>query len=129
ARCRWWRGSGMRARVGRESGGSVRYALPTRRGAASNAPMPDMITLSADTHQALGLGQFAVEFMTGPAGVRGEPAPWVIERTNLFHSDAVLCGISALALATNAPTVLRNEALTYRVLPAGYGSLAPFAGA
>lgn len=35
------------------------------------------------------------------------------ERTVLFHTDAVLCGFSALALRTNAPTLLREEALTY----------------
>lgn len=34
-----------------------------------------------------------------------------MERTKLFHTDAVVCGLSALALRTNAPTVLRNEAL------------------
>jgi len=33
----------------------------------------------------------------------------------------VLCGLSALALKTNAPTVLRNEALDYTVDEATYG--------
>ena len=37
----------------------------------------------------------------------------MLKRTNLFHTDAVLCGLSALALGTNAPNVLRNEALGY----------------
>lgn len=31
----------------------------------------------------------------------------------MFHTDSVLCGISALALKTNAPNILRNEALNY----------------
>ena len=31
----------------------------------------------------------------------------------MFHTDSVMCGISALALKTNAPTILREEALTY----------------
>jgi len=31
----------------------------------------------------------------------------------MFHTDSVMCGISALALKTNAPTVLREEALIY----------------
>merc|ERR1719333_628035 len=31
----------------------------------------------------------------------------------MFHTDSVMCGISALALKTNAPTVLREEALEY----------------
>jgi 2-methylcitrate dehydratase len=76
--------------------------------------------LPADSNQALGLGQFAVDFMSD----RASPDKAVIERTNLFHTDAVLCGISALALGTNAPVVLRDEALRYRVPPAGFGSLA-----
>lgn len=29
----------------------------------------------------------------------------------MFHTDSVICGLSALALKTNAPHVLRNEAL------------------
>ncbi|CAE7943582.1 prpD1 [Symbiodinium necroappetens] len=32
----------------------------------------------------------------------------------MFHTDSVMCGISALALKTNAPTLLREEALTYK---------------
>jgi 2-methylcitrate dehydratase len=32
----------------------------------------------------------------------------------MFHTDAVLCGLSALAMGTNAPTLLRAEALEYR---------------
>jgi len=35
----------------------------------------------------------------------------VIERTKLFHTDSVICGLSALALKTNAPTILQKEAL------------------
>merc|ERR1719362_1961433 len=34
-------------------------------------------------------------------------------RIEQFHTDSVMCGISALALKTNAPTVLREEALAY----------------
>jgi 2-methylcitrate dehydratase len=37
----------------------------------------------------------------------------VLERTELFHTDATICGLSALALGTNAPTLLRREALEY----------------
>jgi 2-methylcitrate dehydratase len=36
----------------------------------------------------------------------------VYDRVRLFHTDAVLCGVSALTLRTNAPTILRDEALT-----------------
>lgn len=84
--------------------------------------MSDRITLPADSNQALGLGQFAVDFMSSGPG-RGEPDATVLERTNMFHTDAVLCGISAVALGTNAPTVLRNEALQYRVGPARHGTM------
>jgi 2-methylcitrate dehydratase len=76
--------------------------------------MTDRITLPATSNQALGLGQFAVDFMSDTPGKRGEPDASVLERTNMFHVDACLCGISALALGTNAPTILRNEALQYR---------------
>lgn len=79
--------------------------------------MPDRITLPADSNQALGLGQFAIDFMNGSPDRAGNPDPRVLERTNMFHTDAVLCGVSALALGTNAPTVLRNEALQYRFAP------------
>jgi len=69
-----------------------------------------MVTLHKNTNQALGLGHYALDFMKN-----GNPSKKVYERTKLFHTDAVLCGLSALALKTNAPTVLRNEALSYRV--------------
>jgi 2-methylcitrate dehydratase len=43
----------------------------------------------------------------------------VYERTRLFHTDSVLCGISALAEKTNAPNLLRSEAVNqYSVNPA-----------
>jgi len=61
-------------------------------------------------NQALGIGRFAIEFMTGRIG---SPAAAVLEKTLLFHVDAVVCGISAVALGTNAPRVLREEALCY----------------
>ena len=73
--------------------------------------MTDQITLAPDTNQALGLARYANEFMAG-----GEPSPPVLARTNRFYTDACLCGLSALALGTNAPTILRSEALGY---PAG----------
>jgi 2-methylcitrate dehydratase len=45
---------------------------------------------------------------------QGRPSLKVLERTKLFHTDSVICGVSALALLTNAPTVLKAEALTYK---------------
>lgn len=83
--------------------------------AASSHPVPQVDSksatlLSCQTNQALGIGQFAVDFMSGKIG---KPAASVLERTIMFHTDSVLCGLSALALGTNAPTILRDEALSY----------------
>jgi len=64
------------------------------------------IVLKKDTNQAHELAKYAINFME-----RGNPAPQVLERTKMFHTDSVICGLSALALKTNAPHVLRNEAL------------------
>jgi 2-methylcitrate dehydratase len=65
--------------------------------------------LKPNTNQALGIGQFAVDFMAN-----ARPGKAVEERTKLFHTDSVLCGISAVALGTNAPCLLREEALDYQ---------------
>jgi len=73
------------------------------------------VHLPADTNQALGIAKYAIEFLGEDPATRGEPSDAVVERTNLFFTDAVLCGLSALALKTNAPTVLRSEALQYPV--------------
>jgi 2-methylcitrate dehydratase len=35
----------------------------------------------------------------------------VYDRVRLFHTDSVLCGISAIAQKTNAPNILRDEAI------------------
>ncbi|HZW10728.1 MAG TPA: MmgE/PrpD family protein [Phycisphaerales bacterium] len=78
-------------------------------------PGAQYVTLPADSNQALGLGQYAIDFMRGTPGVRAEPDAAVLGRTNLFFTDACLCGISALALGCNAPTVLRSEAFEYAV--------------
>ncbi|MBI1190922.1 MAG: hypothetical protein GC200_09615 [Tepidisphaera sp.] len=84
------------------------------------------VTLAADTNQALGLAQYAIDFMT-----KASPSPEVLERTNLFFTDACLCGLSALALGTNAPVLLRQEAHQYATPAAGFGTLGgvPWAGA
>jgi 2-methylcitrate dehydratase len=88
-------------------------------------------TLPADSNQALGIAQYALDFLWGKPGTDGaaDPDKSVIERIEMFHTDACLCGVSALALGTNAPNLLRNEALTYTVPTAGIGSLAPAFGA
>jgi 2-methylcitrate dehydratase len=72
-----------------------------------SAPMT--VHLQPNVNQALGIGQFACDFMQN-----ARPGALVEERTKLFHTDSVLCGISAVALGTNAPCLLREEALEYR---------------
>ncbi len=68
------------------------------------------VVLKRDTNQALGIGEYAIRFLA-----EGEPDPKVLERTNWFHTDATLCGLSAIARGTNAPNILRNEALHYPI--------------
>merc|ERR1719401_396662 len=69
------------------------------------------VTLPADSNQALGIAQYAKDFIGGKYGDNVDPSVW--EKIEQFHTDSVMCGISALALKTNAPTVLREEALDY----------------
>jgi 2-methylcitrate dehydratase len=69
------------------------------------------VILGRDTNQALGIGQFALDFLAGKLGTG--PSEKVLQRCRQFHTDSVLCGASALALQTNAPTLLRAEALEY----------------
>jgi len=69
------------------------------------------ITLPADSNQALGIAQYAIDFIGGKYGDNIDPIVW--ERIEQFHTDSVMCGISALAMQTNAPNCLREEALTY----------------
>jgi 2-methylcitrate dehydratase len=65
-------------------------------------------TLKRNTNQALEIGKYAVDFVKN-----GRPSANVIDRVKLFHTDSVICGLSALAEKTNAPTILRNEAFQY----------------
>lgn len=84
----------------------------------------DFVTLPRDSNQALGIAQYAIDFMSDTSGKRGEPDASVREKTNMFFTDACICGVSALALGTNAPTLLRNEAQFY---PAAAGNNVPWA--
>jgi 2-methylcitrate dehydratase len=88
------------------------------------------VTLAADSNQALGLANYALDFMWKSAvNGGGDPDPTVLERTEMFHTDACLCGISALALGTNAPSLLRDEAFGYAVPAGGVGCYAPVGAA
>jgi 2-methylcitrate dehydratase len=70
------------------------------------------LVLSRGENQVRGLAQYALDMIHGryPG-----PSDAVLARTELFHLDSVACGVSALACGANAPTVLRLEALEYRV--------------
>lgn len=67
-------------------------------------------TLSAAENQARGIGQYAIDFICNGSG---DPAEEVLRRVELFHIDAIACGVAALGCGMNAPCVLREEALTY----------------
>lgn len=58
-----------------------------------------------------GIGQYAKDFIGGKFGNGSEIDASVWEKIEMFHTDSVMCGLSALALKTNAPNVLRQEAL------------------
>ncbi len=66
--------------------------------------------LSRRDNQARGIGQYAIDFL---AERWGKPDETVLARVEQFHLDSVGCGIAALAIRANAPTVLRKEALGY----------------
>jgi 2-methylcitrate dehydratase len=73
----------------------------------------DFVHLPADSNQALGIARYAIDFVSSDPAKAGRPDESVLRQTNRFMTDAAVCGISALALGTNAPTILRSEALDY----------------
>ncbi len=74
----------------------------------------ETITLGRDENQARGIGRYAIDFVSGgSAGL----AAGVEARTELFFADSMACGLSALACGTNAPDVLRREAMRYVCSP------------
>jgi 2-methylcitrate dehydratase len=68
----------------------------------------DTRLLPADTNQARGLADYAVDFLVRDPRPIGPATLGLLER---FHLDSVGCGVSAIAAGANAPTVLRREAL------------------
>ncbi|HEY2147398.1 MAG TPA: MmgE/PrpD family protein, partial [Pirellulales bacterium] len=79
----------------------------------------EFVTLSRDTNQARGLGQYAIDFLGGRFAGPDEGVLRMVER---FHLDSMACGVSALAGGANAPTVLRREALEYECRPRDLGA-------
>ncbi|MBW8883784.1 MAG: MmgE/PrpD family protein [Planctomycetia bacterium] len=68
------------------------------------------IQLSRHENQARGIGKYAIDFL---AGRLERPDEVVLQRVEQFHLDSVACAVAALAEGMNAPTLLREEALTY----------------
>ena len=67
------------------------------------------LCLSRDSNQARGLAEYSIEFMKEETQRKINPE--VFEKVKLFHTDSVICGLSALSLRTNAPNLLRDEAI------------------
>ncbi len=70
----------------------------------------EWVVLSRSENQARGIGQYAVDFLSGKLG---DPHQSVFDKTEQFHLDSIACGVSALACGANAPKVLRQEAADY----------------
>ena len=79
--------------------------------------MSGLLLLRRNTNQAVGLAEYAKRFLSSNQSIDTK----VLERVKLFHTDSVVCGLSALALKTNAPTLLRQEALDYYRIAGGQG--------
>jgi len=70
-------------------------------------------------NQAQELARVSQAFLDGAFA---PPDEEVLDRLEWFHRDALACGVSALALGTNAPQVLRDEAEDYPVSKAQHGA-------
>ena len=77
-----------------------------------------VVTLPPDSNQARGIAEYAIDFL---AGKHAGPDDAVFRMVERFHLDSVACGVSALALGANAPTLLRREAREYRTADAKVG--------
>jgi 2-methylcitrate dehydratase len=73
----------------------------------------NFVVLPRNTNQAAGIAQYAIDFLAQKLGPG--PSEAVLKRAELFHTDSVFCGLSAIALGTSAPIILRDEALEYPV--------------
>jgi 2-methylcitrate dehydratase len=74
--------------------------------------MDSYVLLPRNSNQARGIGQYAIDFLRG--GIAA-PSAEVLERVERFHADSIACGVAALACGASAPTLLREEALSYSV--------------
>ena len=83
-------------------------------------PVGDSVVFPADTNQARGLAAYAIDFLSRRPLPIDQGTLALLER---FHLDSVGCGISALAAETNAPTVLRREALGIQPAAGTHGAV------
>jgi 2-methylcitrate dehydratase len=81
---------------------------------------PETRLLPADTNQARGLADYALDFLFRDPRSVAAPTLRLLER---FHLDSVGCGVSAVARRANAPTVLRREALATPPLVGSRGAV------
>ncbi len=71
---------------------------------------PELLCLARDENQPLALGRYAIDFLAG----RFDPIDQdVYRQVTRFHTDSIACAVSALACGTNAPNLLRREAMRY----------------
>eukprot|EP00049_Salpingoeca_infusionum_P015084 m.289147 g.289147 ORF g.289147 m.289147 type:complete len:569 (+) comp15808_c1_seq2:68-1774(+) len=78
---------------------------------SDNAESETVTALPRDSNQARGIAEYALNMLADPEATLQQIDHDVIHRTNLFHKDSVVCGVSALQLGLNAPRVFRQEAL------------------
>jgi 2-methylcitrate dehydratase len=78
----------------------------------SDSTSNQFVTFPCDTNQARGIAQYSLDMV---AGRHPGPSHDALKKVEQFHLDSVACGVSALAGRTNAPTVLRHEALEYQL--------------
>jgi 2-methylcitrate dehydratase len=71
--------------------------------------MSGLLLLKRNTNQAVGLAEYAKKFIFSSQNIDSK----VYERVKQFHTDSVVCGLSALSFKTNAPSILRKEALEF----------------
>ena len=68
------------------------------------------VTIPRDDNQARGIAQYALDFIGDTSSGVDDSVFLKVEQ---FHRDSIACAVSAIALRANAPTVLREEALSY----------------
>jgi 2-methylcitrate dehydratase len=84
----------------------------TTTGSATAAALAGTTVLLPRTeNQAVGLARYCLDFLRSGSLTGGGIGRATLERVEQFHLDSVGCGVSALAHRSNAPTVLRREAL------------------